>query len=397
MKLCDTYCTGCGLCEQMCPVGAIKWKQDEDMGHFRPFIEQSKCIQCQKCRNICPQNSPVEKNEAFECYAAWNSDSILRKKCSSGGIATAIYHDIIEKKGYAAGTVLETDEVHFKLYHTDEEIEDFRGSKYVQPHMDSIYKDVIEKLKDDKRVVFIGLPCQCAAMIKVAKNYRNNLLVVDLVCHGVPAEIALHEHIQELLKRQKQSVYENEHTAIAFRDPAMAVCLSLSTEKRNIYHHGLHEDEYMHAFITGNLFAESCYNCQYACEKRVSDLTIGDFWGVGKEIPLKNKISRPSLVLVNTEQGKKYWQELQRKLIIEPRMINEALQGNEQLQHPAQKGNDRENLKQIARKSDWGTAMVTIYGQLVNKNYNRRMRIETIKKFLTFIGIKKIYDIFKQR
>ena len=67
-------------------------------------------------------------------------------------------------------------------------------------------------------------------------------------------------------------------------------------------------------------------------------MSLGDFWGLGDEIPFNyDKQDGVSVLLVNTEKGKIVFNEVKDKIFFEKRTLEEAIKGNEQLKHPTKK------------------------------------------------------------
>ena len=394
MIITDTkFCTGCGLCENICPVKAVHMQPDNAFGHLRPFVDEKKCISCSLCEKTCPSNIMLELHEIKNTYAAWYKDEAKHGSSSSGGAASAIYEHTLENNGWIVGVYINKNlEPEYKLTNDVKDIATFKGSKYVQVRTNDIYIQIKNRINNGYRVAFIGLPCHCAAVKKMVGSDCDKLLIVDLVCHGVPSFKSLQGHIERIEKSKNLRA-----TSISFRDSEAGEVLSLHSNDKEFYKRHLHEDEYMHSFITGNLFAESCHNCKYASSKRVGDITIGDFWGIGKYEPFKQKTSRVSEMLINTEKGKVFFNELDKSLYIEQRLTKEALEGNAQLNRPSAVGVDRKCLLEEAKKDNLEIALVNKYSKMAREKYNKRKCKELIKLIATKMGLKYIIITMKNK
>jgi len=372
-------CTGCGLCANICPYHAVSMYSKDNFAHKRPLVNNKACVDCGLCTKKCPANFEVIKVKSRKCFAAWQVNDEKHYSSSSGGIAAALYENAIKQGSWIAGVKIGEDlEPQFVLSNKEEQIKEFKGSKYVQPVTGSIYREVAEKLQQGEKVLFIGLPCHCAAMKRYAENVENGeLVLVDMVCHGVPAFKTLMAHIREVEEKiQKRT------KMVCFRDRYAGVCLELQDEKNSFYKRYLHEDTFMHSFISGDLFDDNCYHCKYACPERVGDLTICDFWGIGKLEPFEHKMSRISAVLINTEKGEKEFVQIHGLIYSEERQLQEAIEGNSQLRHPSLKGDNRESLLKFAKEDRIEEGLQKTYGKICKKNYKRRHAKDTIKSIL---------------
>lgn len=389
--ICDsTLCCGCGLCQNICPVHAISMKEDGEFGHKRPTVDLAVCIHCGKCERACPANTLVELQPTICTYAAWQKDDVKHYSSSSGGIAAALYEKSLDLNLWIAGVSLkENMEPAYVLSNKSQDITRFKRSKYVQAEIGDIYNRVLEKLKQGQQVLFIGLPCHCAAIKRYTEKYADNIYIVDLVCHGVPSFSSLKQHIMALERKSKAK-------EVRFRDQFAGECLELRNENNKVfYKRYLHEDVFMHSFISGDLFAESCYNCRYACSQRVGDMTICDFWGLGAKIPFNKKVSRVSAVLLNTEKGKHLFNLIQDSLDYEGRETQEAIDGNDQLRAPSSVGENREKILRFARDGNLEMGLQSLYGQYADRNYRKRIVSDKLKSCGKALGLKRIRDIIK--
>lgn len=368
--ICDfERCTGCGLCASCCPKGCIKMKERDSFGHLYPIINTKDCIDCGLCQRNCPIVNPSEQKEPSIAYAAWSKDEDDYKSSTSGGAASVISQYVIEHGGVVYGCAMLPD-VEIKHIRIDNisDIKKLKGSKYVQSNMEDVYPQLKEDVKSGCMTLFIGTPCQAAAVKKLFKIQPDNLILVDLICHGVPSQEILKEHIKRVVPYPH---YDN----VFFRDGKLnRVCLKVEVDEEEVYsrYHnprGRRYDEwYLDTFLDGYTYRDSCYHCRFACIERVSDITIGDFWGLGKKIPADYIPSRPygcSVILPSTECGKKIVEELGSKLHLYERTVNEAARGNGQLKWPMP----------LTRRRKWFRKLYPIIGKSA-------YRLVTIDKYI---------------
>ena len=218
MGVCDAdKCSACGVCINICPKGCISYLKKET-GTKVAVINKNSCVNCHLCKKVCPQLDTVEGLESFVCYAAWSFDDTIRTNSASGGIATELYRFFSDKGYKLAGvsmTPMHTAE--FSLSDSFESMPAYRNSKYVYSDAGNIYYEVGKNLVNQRGVLFIGLPCQVAALKKylfVKKISLELLFTVDIVCHGTTPEQFLGEHIEHIEKKKKKKAIHVE-----FRDP----------------------------------------------------------------------------------------------------------------------------------------------------------------------------------
>ncbi|MEG1886907.1 MAG: Coenzyme F420 hydrogenase/dehydrogenase, beta subunit C-terminal domain [Oscillospiraceae bacterium] len=333
-------CTGCFACLNICPTDCISMAEDAT-GHIYPQIDENKCINCNACRQICPAINKAEVHMPTDVYAAWSLDETEHKSSTSGGIAAYLTRKIIEDGGIVYGCSSDcAKEVKHIRVDNPEDAKKLKGSKYVQSFINETYRLAKQDLDSGKKVMFIGTPCQISGLKAYLKKSYPLLTTVDLICHGVPPQKLLFEHLNN-------SGVTNRKT-ISFRD-AEGHYLSVSNDADNIiYRKHQYEDLYYLGFGTELLLRESCYNCDYAQTKRCSDITIGDFWGLGEEIPFKSEIKNGvSVIMINTPNGQKLFDNYKSGLFYEKRTLEEALKKNPNLRMPsAMNANRAEFLNQ---------------------------------------------------
>ncbi len=336
-QICDNkICTGCGLCAARCPKHCITMEVGF-LGHLHPVIDQAKCIDCGLCQKGCPSLNEIVSGYPRKAYAAWSKDNQDYVTSTSGGAASVLSQYVISEGGVVYGcSVLPNVKIAHIRVDKQEDLYKLKGSKYVQSQIAEIIPQLRTDVKTGSKVLFIGTPCQVAAIKQMFKSVPDNLYLVDIICHGTPSNQFLKDYIEKNLKIDSGKV-----TDVKFRLPdAFSLCVfekdKLLYKSNNLWTHR-YEDLYYNTFIDGFTYRDSCFTCHYAKPQRISDITIGDFWGLGnevsdKEIPEhKNGIS---CVLPITDKGMALVEKVSRYLNIYERPVTEAINGNDQLRAP---------------------------------------------------------------
>ena len=341
----EELCTGCGTCVEVCPFSAIKLIED-DFGQYKPCIDKYLCKNCHACRIFCPENNDTLLKDSIVCYAAISKNEYLYDTTSSGGVATVIANHIIDEGGivYGAG-YFEAIIKHIRVK-TKNELEYIKGSRYAQSFASECFPLIKKDLMSGRKVLFVGTPCQIAGVKSYLRNVDcNNLLLLDLVCHGVPPMAYLREHIQSLVGQMPIQ-------DVIFRVKNWQK--GINRDFKAVYNQSNIHDLYCYAFAKGVIFRENCYHCRYAQSKRGGDITVGDFWGLGKtSLPPKFK----SLVLINTELGQKIWGTCMPQFTVEQRTVEEAISGNSQLRNPSEIPSLRKAFLKRYRKKGFTIAL----------------------------------------
>lgn len=321
-------CTGCESCVNRCPKGCISLEKDP-LGHLFPVIDKTSCIACGLCVKSCPETNKLRFHDILNAYAAWSLDGESRFSSASGGVAAELYRQFIEDGGWICGVAFDESfhAVHILTKDTSQ-IQKFRQSKYVYSENNGVNKQIEQLLKAGERVLFISLPCKVAGLLSFLGTRYENLYTVDIVCHGTPPYQNLAEHISGICRDRKAQT-------IRFRVDNEFL-LQLTDHSNSLLYRKIgRTDEYLAAFLTGLNYRESCYQCSYACPKRISDITICDYWGLGQEIPFNHPYTGAvSAVLINTEKGRELFERTKPRFFAEERPVSEAVKGNAQLNAP---------------------------------------------------------------
>lgn len=340
MEICKKEsCTGCHACYTICPKNCIKMVENEE-GFLYPLVDKNLCIECGLCKKTCPVNKPVGFNKNRVTFAAWSLDDAEHRTSSSGGIASAFSREVIKEGGCVFGAAFEEN---LKLQCTKVEdkagIERLKGSKYIQSVVGDSFKNLIEELEAGREVLFISTPCQVAGLKKVLKKSYENLITVDLICHGTPSKKVLDKYLEDQKKKFNKSI-----DRITFRGEE-GFLINLYSNKEKVYSQISVKDLYYVGFLRGLYYRKSCYECTYAKSERISDITIGDFWGLGKEESFEYDVKNGvSCCLVNTEKGERFIKRNASACHFVERDFQEAVQGNKQLRFPSKMHKNRDKF-----------------------------------------------------
>lgn len=322
-------CSGCLACMAACPKQAISVRYGF-LGQVLPYIDTDKCVDCGMCDKTCPSLNNPTKEYPLQCYASWTKDNNDYLTTTSGGIATAMAKNVISEGGIVYGCVAEGLNVRHVRCASLESIENLKGSKYVQSDCSAIYSLIKKDLKEGLKVLFIGLPCQCAGVKGFLKKSYDNLILVDLICHGVPSI----QFLKECLNQKFPKLSSEHIDSIKFRENSKFVfVMNISLGSENIRFPLNPNNKYYQTFFYGNTYRDSCYSCQFANPSRCSDITIGDFWGIKDSEVIEKANKGVSCVLLNTEKAKRFFDTIGDINKYE-QPVNDAINGNAQLKSP---------------------------------------------------------------
>lgn len=346
-------CTGCGVCSFKCSKKCISMECNS-IGTIVPVINIMECVECGNCEQVCPALNKVEKTKPMRAYAAWNVDYEQRRTSASGGIAAAIYKYAVKQGVKVIGASQNEDwSVTYKIVDNETEISQFKNSRYVFSEPYHIYSELKQLLKDDEKVLMVGLPCQIAAIRKLYPN-NQNLFLIDIVCHGIMSTSYLRQHISSL-----ELSLKSKASRMSFRAPEKGTSnyfFTLYDNDGKIFYskRSADGDVYNIAFHRSIAYRDNCYNCQYACPERVSDLTLGDYHGLGMKSPVEYDDKDVSVILVNTVKGKEIIDAVRAQGLIhmDSRPVDEPIEGDRQLRHPSPKTRQHEDFAKLIVKNN---------------------------------------------
>lgn len=306
-------CCGCSACVQKCPKHCIALKEDNE-GFLYPVVDKENCIGCGLCEKVCPVLHQNEPRKPLKVFAAINKNEEIRRESSSGGIFTIIAEKIIDEGGVVFGARFDKNwEVKHDYTETIEGLAPFRGSKYVQSRIESNFRKAETFLKDGRKVLFSGTPCQIAGLKRYLRKEYDNLLTIDVICHGVPSPGVWRKYLSEIISakyeggKKMTSLSPNEMPlikGITFRDKTNGwkkFGFNITIEDVRILEF-YRNNVYMKAFLKDIVLRPSCYKCPSREGKCYSDLTIGDFWSIDLYCKEMNDDKGVSLLLVNSNK-----------------------------------------------------------------------------------------------
>ncbi|NZA40105.1 Coenzyme F420 hydrogenase/dehydrogenase, beta subunit C-terminal domain [Eubacterium callanderi] len=377
-------CCGCTACKSICPQNAIQMKQNKE-GFFYPVINENNCIECGFCTKVCQKTIKTSSNYPIETYAAFSKNEKIRSISSSGGIFGSIA-DYYLKNGYLVYGARFNES--FEVIHAkvNKDVESFYGSKYVQSNLENVYISIKNELKDGKKILFIGTPCQVLGLnnfLKQKNCNKENLLLLDFICHGVPSPLILKNYLLELEKK-----YNSKIRKVSFRNKTYGwnlFSLKIEFYNNNTYIKNLKEDAYLQGFLKNLTLGESCYKCKANNFRSNSDITLGDYWGVEKFLKdyNYNDDKGVSLLLINTLKGKKLINILSNKIVRKDINLQDAIKYNPCIIKSVKRNKKRNKFfNDINNKKISVTSLMKFYTQITFKEKITKHMKQTIKNML---------------
>lgn len=330
----NSICSGCRACEAICPKKCIEINV---LGRkeFTKIVKKEECINCHLCDRVCPHTAHIDLKEPLGGFNAYALRSSVIRRASSGGIASSMYEYCMENSITGIGVLFDGNfNLNYTAIKNENQMRKAAGSKYVYSDMNGIHVLVADRLRNGGKILFIGLPCHVAGLLNYCR-LRNidteNLITVDLVCHGVAMPIYFKEHLRKVVGLQMDTNFESN---ILFRAKRNPFGLTVTNKSAVIYDKSRYKDEYMKLYIAG-MYAKSCCQCKFAQTERIGDITIKDCstpWDKRKD----NRVVNQSSVLINSLKGMKLWDCLREgKIKAEEYGVKDIVSEDERLQFPS--------------------------------------------------------------
>lgn len=381
-KLCDkSDCTACFACVNACPKNCIHMTEDKS-GAIYPEIDGSICIDCKMCTRSCPSINRVAFATPQKVYAAYSKDEETHILSTSGGVCYEICKNFLNDGAVYACAVNDDLSLSFIKCKTVDDLNKTRGSKYFHAHIGDTFKKIKTDLTNGENILFVGTPWQVTGLKFFLGREYENLFTIDIVCHGAPDEAVFKAYSRFELKGDFEKA-----KFVSFRDKNEYIikyfdengCIIKQIPQRQSY--------YLTAFLDGVCQRENCYTCKYAQPQRVGDISLGDFWGLGDEIPFEYKTNNgTNVVLQNTKKGENLLCRVKRNINLYERTLDEALKKNGQLNKPLYKNENAKKYAALAENGDIAAALI---------KYNTKKRALTFLRRKIYKS-KKLYRMMKK-
>ena len=302
----EETCTGCGGCVSVCAKNALSLKYNEE-GFYYPLLDEEKCVDCKFCEKACHVLNnivPEKPSRNYDAYMLKAKDKDIVRKSSSGGIFTLLADEIIRQNGVVYGARYNYEKERLEHASSDDcSLDDLRKSKYIESYSGDIFKDVRKQLIEGRKVLFCGTPCQIEGLhkyLEVKRVVTTNLLLVRFVCHGVPSNrfFTEYKHYEEAKADSKMVYFDFRPKTRGWRNSDWLMIFANGKKETGPYYYYY----YYYYFQLCSLLRKSCYSCKRVFHD-VADITIGDFWGIGKYMPDNKDQEGISMALVHSKKG----------------------------------------------------------------------------------------------
>lgn len=364
-------CCGCEACRNVCPRQCITMQEDRE-GFVYPEVDATACVDCGLCETVCPVLHPGQRRLPVEAYAARNRDESVRLASSSGGVFTRLAEWILDRGGVVFGARFnEKWEVVHDYAETREALARFRGSKYVQSRIGDTYRQAERFLKEGRMVLFTGTSCQIAGLKRFLRREYDNLLAVDVICHGVPSPKVWRRYLNDLTEGTPESI-----SSVSFRDKQEGwrnYRLSIKAKETELSHVRPYMGVYSRLYLFELMSRPSCHTCPSKGGRSCSDMTLGDFWGIERVDPAFDDDRGCSVVLVYNPA----WGPILEGIDIRRVAYDQVLSGNPSIEHSVKPSINR---KYLFRLLNQGRSVVDIHRLCFDPTFVRRVRRMLFRK-----------------
>jgi acetyltransferase-like isoleucine patch superfamily enzyme/coenzyme F420-reducing hydrogenase beta subunit len=330
-------CTGCSACADICGQNAITFETDIE-GFWYPRVDLELCTSCGLCEKTCPELHVDELKPGYKevpvVLAAYHKDDETRRESTSGGLFSALANKMYDEGGYVAGAVY-TDDFSVKhiVSNKREDLLRIRGSKHFQSDMTGLFKQIKRLLDYGEKVLVCGAPCQMAGLrLFIGKEYEN-LITTDFICLGINSPKIFHRHLESLERQYgaKAVSVQAKNKDLGWR--SLAYKIKFANGK--VYLREGFKDNFTRGFIVTHCNCRpTCYECKYKGFPRISDITLGDFWGIENVDKTMDNNMGTSVVLLNSQKGIDFLDSIKDVIVTKEVQLFNAFPGNQALLRP---------------------------------------------------------------
>lgn len=317
-------CTGCGICASVCHFNAIEIRESQE-GFYRPVIREELCTGCALCTRVCyrfDDKLSISSQENHECYSAINKDESELKSASSGAVSIELMRECLNRGYFVAGVAYDynNNRAVTKIAKNEQELEQFKGSKYFQSYTVDAFKQIVSDSSKQKYAIF-GTPCQIYAFSKLAdiKKNHDKYILVDIFCHGCPSLKLWDKYLADTKKTNGVGRFDK----ITFRSKTHGwheYCFDFEKDSKR-FSSSKYYDPFHEIFFGMDAMNEACYDCIARSTVAKTDIRIGDFWGPRYDLNTKGV----SAVVISSEKGKDLFSAVCSKLHTEQADFEEII------------------------------------------------------------------------
>ena len=389
LNLSEIKCVGCTACVAVCSKKVITMRYNEE-GFQYPFVENiDDCIECGLCEKVCPVYNFKQENE-FEQKGliAQILDEDIRRESASGGMFSAIALSVLDEGGVVYGAAYDDN---FKVCHIGvckkEDLWKLRNSKYVQSDLVGVFEDVKGYLDEGRKVCFSGTPCQIEGLVGYLRRNYDNLLLVDVVCHGVSSPLIWNKYLETIDKYAPDKIYFRwKHYGYKYSTMSL-----FNVNNDEIYYAGVESDKMLRAYFSNNCDRDTCYSCIFKKRYRVSDFTIWDCFQPRFFDKSFDDDRGTSGVLVHTSKAMKQLDKMIEENKIKYRFVSpdELVLGNNEMISSVRKGELRESLLFDAGHMSGSELFEKYFPDTVKTKVKKLIRLSLVKI--------RVYNFLKYR